>query len=93
MNNIRLLRQFAALGDKTRYAIVLSTLRNESLCVSELAEQLEMTPAAISQHMKLLEQAGVIVPGRAGRRVCYEINPDSLEVQTLARLIKKEENI
>lgn len=86
-------QQFTALGDKTRYAIVVSTLKGESLCCSELAKKLGMTPAAISQHVKLLEQAGVIVPGRTGRRMCYELNPASEQAQALAKLIKQEERI
>lgn len=93
MANSSLAQQFTALGDKTRYAIVLSTLKGESLCCSELAAKLEMTPAAVSQHMKLLEQAGIITPGRAGRRVCYELNPNSPGAQALGKLIKKEEKL
>jgi DNA-binding transcriptional ArsR family regulator len=51
---------FAALADPTRRAI-LARLASGEATVSELAEPFEMTQPAISQHLKVLEQAGLIV--------------------------------
>lgn len=86
-------QQFTALGDKTRYAIIVSLAREQGFCVSELARRLNMTPAAVSQHMKILETAGVVRPARDGRKVCSELNLAMPNVAALAELIKKEENI
>lgn len=83
-----LTKQFSALGDKTRYAIVVSMINGEGLCVSQLAEQLQVTPAAISQHVKILEQAGIVVPAREGRKVCCALNTGSPSVILLAELIR-----
>ena len=51
---------FAALADPTRRAI-LSRLAKGEATVNELAEPFEMTQPAISQHLKVLEEAGLIV--------------------------------
>lgn len=51
---------FAALADPTRRAIVARLAMGEAT-VNELAKPFEMTQPAISQHLKVLEQAGLVV--------------------------------
>lgn len=51
---------FAALADPTRRAILARLAKGEAT-VNELAEPFEMTQPAISQHLKVLEDAGLIV--------------------------------
>ena len=51
---------FAALGDPTRRAILARLALGEAT-VTELAKPFEMTQPAISQHLKVLEEAGLIV--------------------------------
>ena len=51
---------FAALADPTRRAILSRLARGEAT-VMELAKPFEMTQPAISQHLKVLEEAGLIV--------------------------------
>src|ERR1700719_4713373 len=51
---------FAALADPTRRAI-LARLASGEATVTELAQPFEMTQPAISQHLKVLEEAGLIV--------------------------------
>ena len=51
---------FAALADPTRRAILARLALGEAT-VNELAQPFEMTQPAISQHLKVLEQAGLIV--------------------------------
>ncbi len=51
---------FAALADPTRRAI-LARLASGEATVNELAEPFNMTQPAISQHLKVLEEAGLIV--------------------------------
>ncbi|HEX6461954.1 MAG TPA: metalloregulator ArsR/SmtB family transcription factor [Candidatus Saccharimonadales bacterium] len=91
MQQSTLQQKFNALGDPTRYALVVSMIKREQLCVSELAEKLTMTPAAVSQHMRILEEANIIVPTRSGRRVCYTLNADCPGLRSLAKLMKQEE--
>lgn len=56
-------RTFAALADPTRRAILARLARGEA-SVMELAEPFDMTLPAISKHLKVLEQAGLIARGR-----------------------------
>lgn len=61
---------FAALADPTRRAI-LSRLSGGEESVQELAEPFDMTLPAVSKHLKVLENAGLIARGRkAQRRPC-----------------------
>jgi DNA-binding transcriptional ArsR family regulator len=50
---------FSAMADPTRRAILLRLARGEAT-VSELAEPFEMTQPAVSQHLKVLEDAGLV---------------------------------
>ena len=66
----RLSETFAALANSTRRAI-LARLVSGAATVNELAEPFAMTLPAISKHIKVLEQAGLIVRGqRAQYRPC-----------------------
>jgi DNA-binding transcriptional ArsR family regulator len=59
----RLDRTFAALADPTRRAI-LARLTSGEATVTELAEPFEISLPAVSKHLKVLEQAGLIARGR-----------------------------
>jgi DNA-binding transcriptional ArsR family regulator len=61
---------FAALADPTRRAILARLSKGEA-SVMELAQPFEMSQPAVSRHIKVLEQAGLISRGRdAQRRPC-----------------------
>jgi DNA-binding transcriptional ArsR family regulator len=61
---------FAALADPTRRAILARLALGEA-SVNELTQPFEMSQPAISRHLKVLEQAGLISRGRdAQRRPC-----------------------
>jgi DNA-binding transcriptional ArsR family regulator len=51
---------FAALADATRRAVIRELLR-EPLRAGELAERVEMSPPALSRHLRVLREAGLIV--------------------------------
>lgn len=53
-------RVFAALSDPTRFAIVEQLLAHEELPIGELAAPHDMSKPAISKHIKVLEDAGLI---------------------------------
>jgi DNA-binding transcriptional ArsR family regulator len=68
---------FAALADPTRRAI-LGRLAEGEATVNELAEPFPVTVQAISRHLKVLEQAGLISRGRSG-----QLRPSRLEGASL----------
>jgi DNA-binding transcriptional ArsR family regulator len=59
----RLTETFAALANATRRAI-LARLARGAATVNELAEPFDLTLPAVSKHIKVLEEAGLIVRGR-----------------------------
>ncbi|MGB7281031.1 MAG: metalloregulator ArsR/SmtB family transcription factor [Candidatus Acidiferrum sp.] len=69
---------FAALADPTRRAILAQLMSGEA-SVSELAEPFEMSMAAVSKHLKVLERAGLITRGRAAQWRPCRIHPAPLK--------------
>jgi DNA-binding transcriptional ArsR family regulator len=68
---------FAALADPTRRAIV-ARLAEGDATVLELAEPFDISLPAISRHLKVLEQAGLITRGRDAQRRPCTLRVDSL---------------
>jgi DNA-binding transcriptional ArsR family regulator len=87
--NVDLNLAFSALADPTRRAI-LSRLSKGEATVMELAEPFEMTQPAISQHLKVLEEAGLIVHRIDGARRPRRLSKAGIEAmnQWLAMLRK-----
>lgn len=69
---------FAALADPTRREIFERLARNPS-AVGELARGLPVSRPAVSQHLKVLQDAGLIAHQREGTRRIYAVDPAALE--------------
>jgi DNA-binding transcriptional ArsR family regulator len=67
-----------ALGDRTRRAI-LDRLRAGPQPVVEIAQGLSVGRPAVSQHLKVLKQAGLVVDHAVGTRRVYQVNPDGMQ--------------
>ena len=63
-----------ALGDRTRRAIV-ECLAERPQAVGELADALPVSRPAVSQHLKVLKDAGLVIERAAGTRRIYRLNP------------------
>ena len=68
---------WAALADPTRRAI-FERLAERPYAVGELAAGLPVTRSAVSQHLKVLKGAGLVVDRQAGKRRIYRVDPDGL---------------
>lgn len=68
---------WTALGDPTRRAI-LKRLADQPLAVGQLANQLPVSRPAVSQHLKVLKDAHLVVDRREGNRRIYQLDPDGL---------------
>jgi DNA-binding transcriptional ArsR family regulator len=66
-----------ALGDPTRKAI-FELLLERPRAVVELAGELPVTRPAVSQHLRVLKDAGLVIDQAAGTRRIYRVNPDGL---------------
>ncbi|MGC1620402.1 MAG: metalloregulator ArsR/SmtB family transcription factor [Candidatus Acidiferrum sp.] len=78
MTSDRLSSTFAALADPTRRAILAHLMSGEA-SVGELSEPFEISMAAISKHLKVLEHAGLITRGRAAQWRPCRIHPAPLK--------------
>jgi DNA-binding transcriptional ArsR family regulator len=66
-----------ALGDPTRRAI-FEQLRSGSRSVGEIASELPVSRPAVSQHLRVLKEAGLVTERRNGTRRFYRVDPDGL---------------
>ena len=77
---------FKALSDPTRLRLIklLSDCQEGicsggPLCVNALAHQLGVTQSAVSQHLRILRQAGLVRGARNGAFMHYALDPDGLD--------------
>src|SRR5215204_1532934 len=68
---------WAALGDPTRRAI-FERVAARPRAVGELALELPVSRPAVSQHLKVLKEAGLVIDRRAGNRRIYHVDPDGV---------------
>ena len=82
----KLVEIFKTLSDPTRLRLV--KLLNECgpgvckggpLCVNALAHQLGVTQSAVSQHLRILRQAGLVRGARKGTFMHYSLDPEGLD--------------
>jgi len=75
---------FAALASRPRRQM-LALLAQTALSTTELAARFPMSAPAVSRHLALLQEAGLVSGERQGQRVLYRLNRDAL-LNALARL-------
>ena len=73
---------FFALTDPTRRAI-LTMLLEDDMAVTDVAEPFQMSLAAISKHLGILAETGLISRERRGRVVWCKLEPDALRAATV----------
>lgn len=66
-----------ALGDATRMAI-FQKLTGGPIAVNELARMLPVSRPAVSQHLKVLKDAGLVMDSKAGTRRLYQLDPEGV---------------
>ena len=70
---------FKVLGVESRIKIVELLKTKGPMGVNELSELLDITPAAVSQHLKILRHAGLVIPERQGYFIPYSLDEEALE--------------
>ena len=66
-----------ALGDPTRLAI-FERLADRPRAVVDLARELPVSRPAVSQHLRVLKDAGLVIDHAVGNRRIYRVDPDAL---------------
>ncbi|HYR84543.1 MAG TPA: metalloregulator ArsR/SmtB family transcription factor [Terriglobia bacterium] len=71
---------FAALGDETRLSLV-ATLSGggQPRSISQLTEGSSLTRQAITKHLRVLENAGIVHSVRTGRESLFEFDPEPID--------------
>ncbi|MBN2383942.1 helix-turn-helix transcriptional regulator [bacterium] len=72
-----LARMFKVLSVNSRVKMI-DLLKGRSLCVNAIAHALDITPAAVSQHLRILRDADIVVAEKRGYFVHYRLNPARL---------------
>jgi DNA-binding transcriptional ArsR family regulator len=72
-------RAFTALGDEHRQRILLTFESGERLNVGQIVEVSTLSRSAVSHHLKLLKEAGVLESEKVGKEVFYWVNKPFLE--------------
>jgi len=67
-----------ALGDPTR-RLVFKRVRTRTQSVSEIADGMQVSRPAVSQHLKVLKTAGLVAVHAQGTRRLYAVNPRGIE--------------
>ena len=67
-----------ALGHPARIAIVRLLCRRTSCICGDIVDELPLAQSTVSQHLKVLKEAGLVQGQIDGSRVCYCLNPKTL---------------
>ena len=70
---------FAALGDATRLSVLAKLSGGEPQSIARLTAGTRLTRQAVSKHLRVLENAGVVRSSRAGREALFELEPRPLD--------------
>jgi DNA-binding transcriptional ArsR family regulator len=70
---------FAALGDATRMRLVALLCAGGMLSISQLTAETDITRQAVTKHLHVLAQAGLVRDRRIGRERQWELVPDRIE--------------
>lgn len=82
---------FAALGDRTRLALVAKLCNGQPHSISQLTLGSKLTRQAITKHLRVLEDAGIVHSVRKGRRSLYEFDPQPIDdVREYLELVSRE---
>jgi DNA-binding transcriptional ArsR family regulator len=70
---------FAALGDETRLAMLAKLANGEPQSISRLTEGIDLTRQAVTKHLRVLEDAGMVRSTRVGRESQFALRPKPLD--------------
>lgn len=69
---------FRVLGDSTRLKLVANLVNGKPCSITELSAGFELSRQAVTKHLRLLEDAGLVNGEKSGRENLYELNIESL---------------
>jgi ArsR family transcriptional regulator len=79
---MKIVRDLKALANEKRFKIVQMLLKQD-YCVMALSSELQISEAAVSQHVTVLKKQGFLVPIKSGKYVHYVVNEKKLKEMTI----------
>ncbi len=73
-----MVRMFRALGHPARLSIVRLLMERQQCVCGDLVDELPLAQATVSQHLKVLKEAGIIIGEVAGPATCYCLAPGAM---------------
>jgi DNA-binding transcriptional ArsR family regulator len=70
---------FAALGDETRLLLVRKLCNGQRHSISQLTQGSKLTRQAITKHLRVLEDVGIVHGIRTGRESLFQLDPEPIE--------------
>lgn len=82
---------FAALGDETRLSLLIKLCDRQPHSISQLTHGTRLTRQAITKHLRVLADAGIVQRTPEGRESLFELNPEPLQtMQQYLNLISEQ---
>lgn len=75
-------------GDESRLKILCVIFNEDKVCVSDIAETLDLSVAIVSHHLQVMSKEGLVARAREGKRICYQL-PKKPFVKDLKKFICK----
>lgn len=69
---------FAALGDRTRLSLLVKLSDGRSQSIAKLSADTKLTRQAVTKHLRVLEEAGLVLCNKVGRESQFAFRPDTL---------------
>jgi ArsR family transcriptional regulator, arsenate/arsenite/antimonite-responsive transcriptional repressor len=70
--------RFKALGHPVRLGIAIRLADEPDTCACDFADAFHVSQPTVSQHLKVLREAGLVRTKRRGTQICYSLDPDAL---------------
>ena len=85
--DISLVDVFSLLGDKNRFLIIKLLIEQGEMCVSDLANVLDISVSAVSQHLRILEMSRMVEGEKMGQMMCYRPKIDDPSIKKIINLM------
>jgi ArsR family transcriptional regulator, arsenate/arsenite/antimonite-responsive transcriptional repressor len=84
-------RRFKALGHPVRLGIAVRLAREPETCACDFADVFEVSQPTVSQHLRVLREAGLVRTVRRGTQICYSLNDAAItEVRALLATLDRD---
>lgn len=81
---------FYALAEPTRRNIIEMLAASGHLSATEISDKFDVSPSAISQHLKVLREANLVQMEKRAQQRIYQVNPDAMqEVEVWAKKMRQ----